>query len=77
MPLWDGLESLILSFPITIWLARAFSHLPRAEAIQRALRIADDSFGFHPLLRSGRQKLSQRILSFREEIPRLVAWYSK
>ena len=77
LPFWDGLDSLILSFPIAMWLARALSHLPRAEAVQRALRIADDSFGFHPLLSSSRQKLSQRILSFRGEIPRLVAWYGR
>ena len=31
----------------------------------------------HPLLGSGRQKFSQRILSSRGEIARLVAWYSR
>ncbi len=75
---WDGLESLILSYPITMWLTRAFSQtMPRQDAMVRALRIADDSFGFHPLLASGRQKFAQRILSFRDEIPRLVAWYAR
>jgi hypothetical protein len=42
----------------------------------RAIRIADNNFGFHPLLGSSRQKLGQRILSFRNEIPRLIGWYS-
>ena len=76
-PFWDGMESLVLTYPIAMWLARAFSAQPRKDALIRALRIADDSFGFHPLLRSRRQKLAQRILSFRDEIPRLVAWYSR
>jgi lysine-N-methylase len=77
MSFWDGIEALVLTYPITMWLARAFSAQPRKEALVQALRIADDSFGFHPLLRSRRQKLGQRILSFRGEVPRLVAWYSR
>src|SRR5262249_18705762 len=76
-PFWDGFGSLVLSYPITMWLARALTQLPRMDALVRALRLADDSFGFHPLLGTGRQKFSQRILSGRGEIARLVAWYSR
>ncbi|MFL5341265.1 MAG: hypothetical protein ACJ8F7_14045, partial [Gemmataceae bacterium] len=74
---WNGLESLALSYPIALWLARSFSQMPRADALVRGLRTADDSFGLQPLLGSGRQKFGQRILSIRDEIPRLVAWYSR
>lgn len=74
---WEGVESLVLSYPIAMWVARALPQLPRTEAVIRGLRIADDSFGFHPLLGTSRQKFSQRILSFRDEIPRLIAWYSR
>jgi lysine-N-methylase len=74
---WDGFESLALSFPIAMWLARAYSQMPRPDAVVRGLRIADDSFGFHPVLGTRRQKLGQNILSFRGEIPRLVAWYAR
>jgi lysine-N-methylase len=75
MKFWDGLESLILTFPAISWLSRAFPDLPRTDAVVQALRIVDDSFGYHPLLGSARQKMAIRILSFRGEIERLVAWY--
>jgi lysine-N-methylase len=74
---WDGLESLILTFPAILWLSRAFVDLPRTEAIVQALRIVDDSFGYHRLLGTFHQKLSLKILSFTGEIPRIVAWYSR
>ena len=77
MSFWDGLESLVLTFPAIAWLSRAFGDRPRKEAVIQALRIVDDSFGYHPLLGSSRQKLAIRILSFRGEIPRLIAWYSR
>jgi lysine-N-methylase len=74
---WDGLESLALTFPAIGWLSRAYVNRPRIEAVTQALRIVDDSFGYHPLLGSARQKLAIRILSFRGEIPRLIAWYGR
>src|SRR5579871_2973578 len=77
MKFWDGLESLILTFPAIAWLSRAFIDMPRADAVVQAIRIVDDSFGYHPLLGSARQKLAINILSFRDEIPRLVAWYAR
>jgi len=77
MSFWDGLESLVLTYPAIAWLSRAFSDRPRVEALVQALRIVDDCFGYHPLLGSSRQRFAIRILSFRGEIPRLVAWYSR
>ena len=74
---WEGLESLVLTYPAIMWLSKAFADRPRKDALLLSLRIVDDSFGFHPLLGSGRQKLALRILSFRGEIARLVAWYSR
>ncbi len=77
MKFWDGLESLILTFPAIAWLSRAFTDMSRTDAVIQAMRIVDDSFGYHPLLGSSRQKIAINILSFRGEIPRLVAWYSR
>jgi lysine-N-methylase len=77
MNFWEGLESLVLTFPAIAWLSRAFADRTPVEAVQQALQIVDDSFGYHPLLGSARQKLAIRILSFRGEIARLVAWYSR
>lgn len=75
---WDGVESLVLVFPATMWLARAFvAKMSKTEAVRLAVRIVDDSFGFHPMLGSIRQRLALNILSFRDEIARLVAWYGR
>jgi lysine-N-methylase len=74
---WDGLESLVLTFPAMMWVMRAFADLPRREALLQAVRIVDDNFGFHPLMGTRRQKLAQRLLSLWGEIPRLVAWYGR
>lgn len=79
LPLWDGLESLALTFPATMWLTRVFAAagLSRDEALVLALRTVDDNFGFNKLLGMGRQKSALRMLSQRGELPRLVAWYSR
>ena len=51
--LFDGFESLVLTFPAILWLARNFSRtMPHAEAITLALQIVDDNFGFNPWLGS-------------------------
>jgi lysine-N-methylase len=75
--LWEGVEALALTFPVILWLRRAFAHLPPAEAIAQALTIADDHFGFNRVLGSLRQRLSFRILARSGELDRLIAWYSR
>lgn len=74
---WDGLDSLFLTYPAILWLARALVDCLRSEALMRAIRIVDDNFGFNPLLGSRRQLWTTRILASRGEISRLVAWYSR
>jgi lysine-N-methylase len=74
---WEGLESLALTLPIVLWLARAFRDRPRHEAIIEALTIVDDHVGFNPVLATRRQRLSFRILARRGELARLIAWYSR
>src|SRR5262245_4153646 len=41
------------------------------------VRMADDNFGFNPLLGSARQKAALRLLANRGDLPRLVAWYGR
>ena len=72
---WDGLESLVLTFPAIMWLARALHDRPREDAVAQALRIVDDNFGFNPMLGSRRQLFGLRLLASRGELARLVAWY--
>jgi lysine-N-methylase len=79
LPVWDGLESLAMTFPAILWLSRVLTAggLPRDDAIVRALRMVDDNFGFNKLLGLGRQKFALKLLAGRGELPRLVAWYAR
>jgi lysine-N-methylase len=74
---WEGLESLLLTFPATMWLSRMFRDQPRDQAVSQALRIVDDNFGYNGLLGSRRQRLSTRLLASRGELTKLIAWYSQ
>ncbi|MBN9119665.1 MAG: YkgJ family cysteine cluster protein [Planctomycetes bacterium] len=76
---WEGLESLALTYPVAMWLARvlvAGGQSPDA-AVTRAVRMADDNFGFNPLLGSARQKFALRLLANRGDLSRLIAWYGR
>jgi lysine-N-methylase len=76
---WEGLESLAITFPAAMWLARVLVAGGRTpdDAVARAVRMVDDNFGFNPLLGSTRQKFALRMLANRGELPRLVAWYGR
>ncbi len=77
MPFWEGFEALALTYPILMWLSRAYTDRPRQGAITQALTIVDDHVGFNPVLATRRQRLSFRILARRGELARLIAWYSR
>lgn len=74
---WDGLDALAMTLPVTLWLSRAFRDKPRQDAIETALQIVDDNFGYNALLGSMRHKWIIRLLSNRGEISKLIDWYSK
>jgi lysine-N-methylase len=77
MPFWDGLEVLLLTYPMLMWLRRGFAPLPAGEALTRALSIVDDNFGYHPFLGTLRQRLGFRLLARLGELDRLIAWFSR
>jgi lysine-N-methylase len=79
LDVWDGLESLAITFPAAMWLARVLVAGGRTsdEAMTRAVRMVDDNFGFNPLLGSIRQKFALRMLGNRGDLPKLVAWYGR
>jgi lysine-N-methylase len=79
LAVWEGLESLALTFPAAMWLARvlAAGGKPVDAAVAQAVRMVDDNFGFNPLLGSARQKFALRLLASRGDLPRLVAWYGR
>jgi lysine-N-methylase len=77
---WDGLDSLMLTFPVVMWLSRVFAAAgarPRDEAVALAVQAVDDNFGYNKLLGAGRQVWATRALADRGELPRLVAWYAR
>jgi lysine-N-methylase len=79
LSLWDGLESLALTFPAILWLARvlAAGGRPRDDAVRQAVRVVDDNFGFNKLLGQTRQKVALRLLAKNGELAKLVAWYGR
>ncbi|HEX4610769.1 MAG TPA: YkgJ family cysteine cluster protein, partial [Urbifossiella sp.] len=79
VPFWEGLRTLALTFPVAMWLARVFAAGGAAKpaAVERAVRVTDDNFGFNRLLGMGRQKFALRLLAARDDLPRLVAWYGR
>jgi lysine-N-methylase len=87
MPFWEGFEAFALVFPMIHWVARIMAERKTGQwlnsegdctqAIERALSVVDDHIGFNRVLGSFRQRLSFHILARTEELPRLVAWYSR
>jgi len=74
---WDGVEALALTFPVIMYLSRAFQDVNRAKAIETALQIVDDNFGYNALLGTRRQKWVVRALAARSDLPKLIARYSR
>ncbi|MFL5330865.1 MAG: YkgJ family cysteine cluster protein [Gemmataceae bacterium] len=74
---WDGFEALALTLPIILWLSRAFASKSRADAIETALQIVDDNFGYNSLLGTNRQRWITRILAGQGELQKLIAWYAR
>jgi lysine-N-methylase len=76
-PFWAGLESLVLTLPMILWLRRAFTDLSPVEAVQQAIQIVDNHFGGDPMLGLPHIRFLQRTLAERGELEKLVAWYSR
>ena len=79
LDVWDGLESLVLTFPVMMWLSRvlAADGSPREKTIEKAVKIVDDNFGFNPLLGTYKQRTIVGLIRAKEELPKLVAWYGR
>jgi lysine-N-methylase len=77
VPFLEGFASLALTLPMILWSARGYQHLGQPAAIFRAMSLIDENFGYNPILGHFRQRLGVRILAFRQELDRLIAWYSR
>ena len=76
-PLWAGLEVLVLTLPMILWLRRAFTGLSPVDAVQQAIQLVDDHFGGDPMLGLPHIRFLQRTLAERGQLEKLVAWYSR
>jgi lysine-N-methylase len=77
MPFWEGLEALLLTLPIVLWLSRTYRDVPREQAVVTAVTIVDDHVGFNRVLGTFRQRLSFSLIARTGELSRLIAWYSR
>ena len=77
LPFWAGLESLVLTMPMILWLTRAFAGLSAVQAVQQAIQLVDDHFGGDPMLNFPHFRFMQNTLAQRGELEKLVAWYSR
>lgn len=73
----EGLEALAVTVPLVLWAMRLFRDIAPAEAAVRSLSIIDDHFGFNPLLATWRMRFGFQTLARRDELARLIAWYSR
>jgi hypothetical protein len=77
IPFWEGLEALLVTFPILLWFARLARNVPPGEALTKALTVVDDHFGFNKVLATARQRMSFQILARTGELAKLIGWYSR
>jgi lysine-N-methylase len=74
---WDGLEMLALTLPAIAWLSRAVEADSQEEAVEKAVCVVDDHFGFNRVLVSTRYRMVHRILGSQGEVEKLLGWYGK
>jgi len=77
LPLWAGLESLVLTLPMILWLQRALAGVAPMEAVQQAIQLVDDHFGGNPMLGFAHVRFLLGVMAQRGELEKLVAWYSR
>jgi lysine-N-methylase len=76
LPFWEGLEMLLVTFPVLLWTARSWPELEPGQAVMRALTIVDYHFGYNPILSTRRQRFSFRLLASSGELARLIGHYA-
>ncbi len=77
LTLWAGLESLVLTLPMILWLRRALTDRSPVKAVEQAIQLVDDHFGGNPMLGFPHIQYLVHTLAQRGELEKLVAWYSR
>jgi len=74
---WTGLETLIATLPMILWLTRALSHLPPQIALEKAIFLVDDHFAGNPILCQRHNRFFLNTLVEGGQLERLIAWYAR
>ena len=74
---WDGLSSLLLVYPTVMWAARVMQAGGVSDPVTRALRMVDENYGYSRFLAGGRVRWILQTLGERNELAKLIAWYSR
>lgn len=78
----DGMNALLLTYPLACWFARAYAlgrglDAPDAAALETALQIIDHQHGITPLLDLPSERYRARFLGDRAHLAALVRWYGE
>ncbi len=77
LPFWAGLETLVLTLPIILWLRRAITDASPVKEVEQSIQLVDDQFGGNPMLSFPHIQYLVRVMAQRGELDKLVAWYSR
>ena len=78
----DGLNMLLLTYPLACWFARAFAVAEGKtsldqSAVERAIAVVDHQHGRNPLFNLASERYRQRAVTERTTLRSLVVWYGK
>ncbi len=78
----DGLNALLLTYPITLWFARLFALgrdmvFPDQACMEQALQVVNHAHGVVPIFRLPQERTRLRFLGERTTLRRLVVWYGR
>lgn len=76
----EGLQALLLTYPILLWFARVFAVDRQADQLEttdihRAIALVDHRHGRSPLLDHPAERARQRFLTDRATLRELIGWY--
>ena len=79
-PFLDGMNALLLTYPLTCWFARAYAIADGVDSInkgcvEKAMMVVDDQLGVTPMLDIPSERLRMNMLTERSTLRGLVIWY--
>lgn len=78
----DGLNMLLLTYPLTFWFARAYAAgqglpAPNRACIERGIQLVNHYHGMLPVFNMPQERLRFRFLCERTALRRLILWYGR